>query len=246
MFGDQKITHRITSLIWFNTWNSPRWGWKSGKPSIKLRFSSLHQIWGEFPEPFCCWTDRFIGCFLSHLKGDVSEQSCSRALRCFKNLGPLKISLSKINESIWILHFYLSLCPTPPHPITNKKKLQKMLNKHSRTNFLLTETFPPPHPGLGSKATNPPQVRHETHLVCPWRCYQRPSTFQSCSACRREDGTLPARFLGWFGVAGWGWLVLLGGWLGGWLVGRVGRLILRSWAFEMHVPSQPKNSKGRL
>lgn len=147
----------------------------------------------------------------------------------FQKFGTSQNLSFKDNESIWILHFYLSVlvCPTSPHPSQTKKKLQKMLNKHSHTNFT-DRNLPPPRPGLGSKATIPPQLRHSAHhhLVCPWRCCQRPSTCQSCSACRREDGTLPARFLGCFGVAGWvgwlGWLVLLGGWLGGWLVGWLG------------------------
>ena len=213
MFGDQKITHRITSLIWFNTWNSPRWGWKSWKPSNKIE--------AFIPSPNLRWIS-------------------------WTFLLPLKISLSKImNQS----KFYTSISVyVPPHPIHKHKKKTPKNAEQTLSHQLCWQKPSPPHPGLGSKPTiPPPQVRHSAHhrLVCPWRCCQRPSTCQSCSACRREDGTLPARFLGWL----IGWLVLLGGWVGGWLVGwfgrLVGRLILRSWAFEMHAPLSTKKLQGK-
>ena len=153
----------------------------------------------------------------------------------FQKFGTSQNLSFKDNESIWILHFYLSVlvCPTSPPPITNKKKLPKNAEQTLSHQLYWQKPSPPPVLAWDLRQTIPPQLRHSAHhhLVCPWRCCQRPSTCQSCSACRREDGTLPARFLGCFGVAGWvgwlGWLVLLG-----WVVGRlvswlVGRLV--SW-----------------
>lgn len=138
----------------------------------------------------------------------------------FQKFGTSQNLSFKNNESIWILHFYLSVCPTPPHPTHHKQKKTPKNAEQTLSHQLCWQKPSPPILAWDLRQPSPPQGAPRNAPCVPMtvlpKAFNLPVMFRVPARGWNSPSTVSRVLRG--GWCCWVWLV---GWLGGREVGRL-------------------------